>query len=202
MQEKYQVSRGTVRQALDLLESDGYIQKVKGKGSIVLPRQFNFSMNSLISFKEISKKMNVPVKTKVVDLSLQPISAQLQKIFEVGKEEKVWRVERLRIIDGVPSILDVDFFLEKYVSTLSLTACENSIYEYIENELDLKPSISNKIITIEKARENEKALLELDENLTLAIVRSKIYSSSNELFQYSISKHKASIFEFSSVARR
>ena len=36
LMEKYQVSRDTIRKALDLLEEDGYIHKIKGKGSYIL----------------------------------------------------------------------------------------------------------------------------------------------------------------------
>ena len=36
LMESFQVSRDTVRKALNLLEEGGYIHKIKGKGSLVL----------------------------------------------------------------------------------------------------------------------------------------------------------------------
>lgn len=202
LQTEYGVSRGTIRQSLELLESEGYIQKVKGRGSVVLPRHYNFSMNSLISFKEISENMNAEVETRVVNLELMSATEFLAKQLEVSEKEKVWKVERLRIINGKPSILDTDYFLQKIVSTLSLRTCQGSIYSYIENELKVSPTVAHKIITIEKSSEREQDLLNIKDDDVLAVVRSKVYNENNVIFQYSTSKHKSEIFEFSSVARR
>ncbi|EPS54521.1 trehalose operon repressor, partial [Clostridium botulinum Af84] len=55
MMKEYNVSRDTIRKALNLLESNGYIQKVKGKGSFVLDiNKFDFPVSGLTSFKELS----------------------------------------------------------------------------------------------------------------------------------------------------
>ncbi|MEJ7202433.1 GntR family transcriptional regulator, partial [Staphylococcus epidermidis] len=48
----YNASRETVRKALNLLERDGMIQKMRGKGSIVIFQEITeFPFTDLISFK-------------------------------------------------------------------------------------------------------------------------------------------------------
>ncbi|MDN6142406.1 MAG: GntR family transcriptional regulator, partial [Tetragenococcus halophilus] len=50
----YDVSRETVRKALNLLRNAGYIQKKQGKGSIVLDiHRLDFPISGLTSFKEL-----------------------------------------------------------------------------------------------------------------------------------------------------
>ena len=52
----YNVSRDTVRKALELLENNGYIHKIKGKGSFVLDiNKFDFPITGIVSFKELSQ---------------------------------------------------------------------------------------------------------------------------------------------------
>ncbi|MED4797692.1 GntR family transcriptional regulator, partial [Priestia megaterium] len=52
--EQYQTSRETIRKALNLLSQNGYIQKMKGKGSFVLDvSRFDFPVSGLVSFKEV-----------------------------------------------------------------------------------------------------------------------------------------------------
>ncbi|HIA6631298.1 TPA: GntR family transcriptional regulator [Enterococcus faecalis] len=51
--ETYNVSRETIRKALNLLINAGYIQKKQGKGSIVLNfKKFNFPISGVTSYKE------------------------------------------------------------------------------------------------------------------------------------------------------
>ena len=56
--ETYHSSRETVRKALELLANDGMIQKIKGKGSIVIQQDITeFPFSDLISFKEVKEKL-------------------------------------------------------------------------------------------------------------------------------------------------
>lgn len=50
---QYGTSRETVRKALHMLAQNGYIQKIRGKGSVVLNREkMQFPVSGLVSFKE------------------------------------------------------------------------------------------------------------------------------------------------------
>ncbi len=62
----YQSSRETVR-ALDLLALDGMIQKIHGKGSLVIYQEVTeFPFSELVSFKEMQEEMGVAYLTEVV----------------------------------------------------------------------------------------------------------------------------------------
>ena len=60
----YGVSRETIRKALNLLTTEGYIQKKQGKGSIVLDRnRFDFPISGLTSYKELQETQRIPSET-------------------------------------------------------------------------------------------------------------------------------------------
>ncbi len=107
----YNVSRDTVRKALDLLEGNGYIHKIKGKGSFVLDiNKFDFPITGIVSFKELSQKLGIRSNTLVQELDLINPDKYLTKKLELSKGDLVWRVIRVREIDGKKIILDKDFF--------------------------------------------------------------------------------------------
>lgn len=68
----------------------------------------------------------------------------LQQQLKVEKEDRVWKVTRVREMNGEKIILDKDFFNQQYVTELTYEICENSVYEYIENELGLNISFAKK----------------------------------------------------------
>ncbi|MFX4014648.1 GntR family transcriptional regulator, partial [Streptococcus suis] len=55
LQEIYGVSRDTVRKALAILTEGGLIQKVQGRGSMVLKQEIlNFPVSGLTSYQELT----------------------------------------------------------------------------------------------------------------------------------------------------
>ncbi len=175
MMKEYNVSRDTIRKALNLLESNGYIQKVKGKGSFVLDiNKFDFPVSGLTSFKELSTRMGVESNTLVKELKLIKSDNFLMKQLNLSKNDDVWKVIRVREIDNKKIILDKDFFNKKYVPLLTKDICENSIYEYLENELGLKISFAKKEITVQQATQEDKSYLDF-ENYSMIVVVKTIY---------------------------
>jgi len=204
LMETYQVSRDTIRKALDLLVLNGYIFKVHGKGSFVMERsRFNFPVAGLSSFKELSEGMQFKdAKTHVTELSLVMSMEKLREIFNVGEHEKVWRVHRVREINGSRVILDKDYFLESVVKKLTLEICEGSIYEYIEKELGLSIGAARKEIIIEWATDQDRKSLDMGEYVMVAVVNSYVYLTDGTLFQYHQSRHRPDKFRFVDLARR
>lgn len=50
LSQRYGVSRNTIRSTLNLLEKDGYIFKVQGKGNFIASQKMNQNLNTFYSF--------------------------------------------------------------------------------------------------------------------------------------------------------
>lgn len=62
----YQMTRMTVRQALDGLVQDGYIEKQKGRGSIVSPKRKSLGLLSIRGFSDALSGFPFPVNTQIL----------------------------------------------------------------------------------------------------------------------------------------
>ncbi len=201
--DQYRTSRETTRKALNLLAQNGFIQKIKGKGSIVLDvNKMNFPVSGLVSFKEVARKIGKEVSTHVHELSLDEMDEELQKKLNAKQGEKVWKVVRTREIDGESVILDKDYFLQKTVPSLTKTICENSIYEYIENELNVTISFAKKEITVEETTPEDIELLDIKDHTHIVQVKNYVYLEDANVFQYTESRHRLDKFRFVDFARR
>lgn len=199
----YKVSRDTVRKTLNLLEEKAYIQKIKGKGSIVLDiNKFNFPVSGLTSFKELSDKMNLKAVTLVREFKIIEPDNYIKKQLEFKEVEKVWKVTRVREIDGQKIILDKDYIKVSIIPELTSEICSESIYKYIENELNIKIGYAKKEITVQKATEEDKWLLDLGGYDMVVVVKSYSYLEDTTLFQYTEARHVPDKFRFVDFARR
>lgn len=200
---KYNVSRDTVRKALSLLERDSYIRKVKGKGSIVLDAQrYNFSVSRIHTFKEIKSKIGKDSKTYVKSLELAHPEENIIKELGLNEYEKVWKIIRVREIDNEKIILDKDYIWSKYVDNLTLEICENSIYDYLENVINLKIAYAKKEILTDRLSDLDKEYLDMKDYNMMVVVRSHTYLDDTTLFHYTESRHRPDKFNFVHFARR
>lgn len=203
LMEAYNVSRDTIRKALALLETNGCIQKIKGKGSFVLDvNKFDFPMSGLTSFKELAGKMGSGSNTILKELELISGDKFIMKQLELSEDDEAWKVVRVREIGGKKIILDKDYFNKKFVPDLTKEICENSIYEYIENDLGLKISYAKKEFTVQQATEEDKAVLDFENFNMIVVVKNYVYLEDTSLFQYTESRHRPDRFRFVDFARR
>lgn len=201
MMEKYAVSRDTVRKALTKLEQNGYIIKKKGKGSFVLEMaRFDFPLAGVVSFKELTQKMNGKVETHLEKFNLIIEEHPIRK--KLKCEDDIWEVIRVREINDERIILDKDYLNRTLIPNLTREICKNSIYEYIENVLGLKIAFARKEITVRQVTEEDKKLLDIEDYNCIVVAKSCTYLENGELFQYTESRHRPDKFKFMEFARR
>lgn len=201
--EEYHCSRDTIRKSLQMLAQNGYIQKTKRKGSVVLDcKRYEFPVSGVISFKELAQTMGGKVETIVTCCECITPDEKLRSKLNLSSKDQVWMIERVRRIDHESIILDLDFFNASIVTGLTKEIAQNSLYEYIEQTLKLKIGYANKEITCQTVSENDKHLLDLNHYDMVVNVDSYTYLADTRIFQFTRSRHRPDKFRFNDFARR
>lgn len=204
LKEQYDTSRETIRKALNLLAQNGFIQKVRGKGSIVIDiNKFNFPVSGLVSFKELADKMEKKPRTIVNELSLiiKP-DAYIKQQLQLSSKDQVWKIVRTREIGGKKIILDKDYLAAEFVPSITEEICADSIYAYLENELNLKISFAKKEIVVEEPTAEDRSFLDLEGFHNIVVIKNYVYLEDASLFQFTESRHRPDKFRFVDFARR
>lgn len=203
LMESYQVSRDTVRKSLNLLEQNGYIQRGRGRASLVMPKQrYTFPLSEIASFQEVNKLSNAHAETEVVNLDILQDSHKIKKIFQQSVNGEVYELIRVRRMKDEAVILDKDYFVRDVVPRLPLNECKVSVYRYLEEELGLQISYAVKEITVQKANAEDYELLDMGDYNMVVMVKSHTYLENNTLFQCTESRHRPDKFRFVDLAKR
>lgn len=199
----YHMSRDTIRKALSLLAEAGLIQKIHGSGSQVIKHeQINFPVSQLTSYKELVDAHHINSKTNVIAIDKLIIDEKLATLTGFKKNNLVWRIIRQRVVDSTASVLDIDYLDKKIVPNMTLEIAEQSIYDYLENQLHLIIAYAQKEITIDQLTNRDKLLLDIGAEHHVVSVKSKVYLANKHQFQFTESRHKLEKFRFVDFATR
>ncbi len=203
----YNCSRNTVRRAIAQLVKDGYVQSLQGKGVRIIyePQQQNsFTLAGIETFEELAKRNNRVPSTKVLIFTELMADERINHRTGLPVGSELYYIQRIRYLDGIPSILDHSFFLKEITNGLTPEIAQKSIYRYLEQELGVSIITSKRKITVEKATDVDVIHLDLDLNEynCLAVVSNQTYNSDGIMFEFTTSRHRSEFFSFQDTATR
>jgi len=100
-----QVSRLTVRRALDELTVENLVYRIQGSGTFVRPTRIAKSME-LTSFSEDMRSRGLVPGSSAIHVTEEPAGAQLAALLELSPGTPVTSVRRVRTADGAPMCLE------------------------------------------------------------------------------------------------
>lgn len=201
----YNCSRNTIRRALSELTEQGYVQPLHGKGVRVIYQpidQAAFTIGGIESFKESAIRNHRKRHTEVLQFAEITADERLaaKTGFPVGSE--LYYLQRVRFLDGIALILDINMFLKSLVPNLTKEIAENSIYGYIENDLGMSIVTSKRKMTVERATQIDEKYLQLNDYNCLAVVTGQTFNADGIMFEYTQSRHRPDYFCFQDTATR
>lgn len=147
--EKYNVSRVTIRQAIQLLAENGYVKKIQGSGSHVIysPVKTTLDRSSRIrSFSEEMLSIQKVPSAQVLKFELIFSSKQLAKELDLDEKEPLFYYERILFADDEPYCFEYGYMPTKHFSDFTITNLTGSKMRYIEEERNFSVVYSQQIV--------------------------------------------------------
>ncbi len=104
--QRFQVSRITVRRAIQNLVSRGLLEIRRGLGTFVLSPRIEAELTKLTGFVEDMNAAGRRATARVVSQGVVAASARVAEHLQLAKGAKVMQIKRVRLADGTPISFD------------------------------------------------------------------------------------------------
>ncbi|MDZ7658292.1 GntR family transcriptional regulator [Fodinibius sp.] len=140
LSQKFDVSRVTVRRALQTLENEQLIYRCQGLGSFVTDQRTHRSFSILNDFTEELEGSGLEASSKLISFEQVDISDQkdLLSYLDIENKKIAVQLERVRLGDGEPIAYDITWmpiFYGQLIEGYNLE--EATIFKILEDEFDI-----------------------------------------------------------------
>ncbi len=194
LQERFEVSRITVRKAMEGLAEEGYLIKKQGVGTIIVKDAVPFKLGVLGSLSERFAEMGIKLTSNVLKVERSGADEEIAKKLGIKPGAMILLVKRLRKING-----DAAFVATSYINgEFGLSADEDftgslcKIYEargikIAANEVGISATLLSK---------ENAALLHVRKNEASLEVTFLAKNSAGKVVEYTQEVFRKDIFDF------
>ncbi len=138
--EYHNISRMTVKKAVDILVDNGYLIRKQGSGTFVSDYQQSYSISPLLSFTKEMEKKGLNYTTRILSFN-KTKEKKIAAKMNLDPETALFRLERLRLIENKPFLLENTYLAVDYFRDLKKDELENnSLFKIIENKYNIQLS--------------------------------------------------------------
>ena len=195
----YEVSRATANKAISNLVAEGILDFRKGVGTFVKSRPQAEPAEPIISFTENVIKAGRTPGTKVLRFECIPASrAEKGVAASLGVEDskELYLIERLRLADDIPMILENRYIVADLCPGLSEDAVGGSLFALLQKKYQLHIIGSDETIHATVIGKRESQILAIDEGLAAFRVTSVGYIEGNVPLWWEQTIHRPDGLEF------
>ncbi len=191
--ERYGVSRITANKALANLVSERLLEFRKGIGTFVAQTTYDYNLRSLVSFTDIVEANGGMPETKVLRFEK---SLEAPPSLEIPPGQKTYFIERLRLANGLPVILERRWFAERHCPGLKKKDLEGSIYRIWSERYFLLIAGAEQVIRAVNVGEKEASLLGVEPGTAGLVNRSTGYLDGRKPLWYEETLYRGDAYEF------
>ncbi|AXX64934.1 MAG: GntR family transcriptional regulator [Lactobacillus sp.] len=192
---KFNVSRMTMRQAIQTLVDEGILQRKVGSGTYIASQKVQEKMSGTTSFTDIMLSQGKKPSSKLVSYYFAESSLSEQEQLQIDSPFSVLRMERIRLADNIPICFDITSVPADIVTGISRDEIVKSLYHALEKH---GYQLGHAFQTVSAMLSSEKVseLLQIKKGTPILRLRQITMLSDGRPFEYVRSQYVGDRFEF------
>lgn len=202
---KLNISRPVLREALQLLELEGYIRRKHGVGTFVISKTpvLSSGIEKLDSMTELVGAQHYEVGTVGVTEPQLSNNPHVKKQLGMNENEDLYKFERIRTADKKPFALDKIYMPERFLINKAFSGdADQSILDYLNHIHSVKIFSSRCTLFAENASTEIAEKLSVIENEALQVLEQTFFDDTSQPVFYGKSYIASNIMKFNLVRKR
>lgn len=164
IEEMYQVSRMTVRKAIDELVDDQIVVKQQGRGTFVQSPKITQDMSRIFSWTEEMQQLGKQTETRGLEIQEVRPSRKMAQQLQLGANEKLISIKRIRYANGEPIVIMINYLRASYIPGFLETGLQSeSLYDDLEKRYGIRFSDAEEIVSAREATDLEALALRIEQ---------------------------------------
>ncbi len=192
---EFNVSRMTLRQAVQTLVEEGILERQVGAGTFVARKKVQEKMTGVTSFTELMEEQGKKPSSRTVSYLVTTPSLSEMERLKLKDDEKVLRMERIRYADEVPICFEVATLPYSLVKDYERNQITTSLYRTLE-ESGRKIGHAQQSVSAQVASERIAEYLNIKRGSAILRLRQITELGDGTPFEYVRTQYAGDKFEF------
>jgi GntR family transcriptional regulator len=168
------VSRSSLRQALAMLEQEGAVRRLigRGGGTFVSHQKIDRDLTHIRSVPELLSAQGITAGTRILSTGMAPAAGATAEALEIEQGQLVYSIVRIRLADGAPISLEHAWLPVSLFPGLLDLQLGGSLYGLLAEHFSVKPRETTERIEIARASADDASVLGIArDDPVLSIIR-------------------------------
>lgn len=188
--EHYQVSRSSMKRAMELLSQQGIVFKKRGSGTFINP--LYLKNQSLFRYEGsnlgLTDSLKVPGKKqgiKLLDFNVVKASESIRQDLFLNEDDFVYEFRRLRYLDAQPFLIETGYVPIKIVPELKPENLQKSLFNYLEDTQNKVVTKAFLNITVEPSSKEDQERMTLKTTEPVGVIEGIFFLDDGTPFEVS-----------------
>jgi GntR family transcriptional regulator len=187
----YRVSRMTARQALHGLKTSGYAFSEKGRGTFVSKPKLEKNIMHLHGFTEEMRQRGMKPSSRVLEQVVVEPTEDLIRNLNLQSDDKLMRLRRLRLADGIPMAIEESHIpLKQFPGLESIDFAKNSLYRVLRERFGVRVGYADETIEALPATREEAELLTIPNKSSVLSITRVIMTNQESPIEWACSRYR------------
>jgi GntR family transcriptional regulator len=191
------VSRITIRQALERLRQEGWVEKIHGQGTFVQKSRAVQNIGALQSFSEAMTPLGHRVSNRVASARVVRINSELANRLQLGAVSHLAEVQRVRMLDGAAVSFEVSYAAHDVGERLIAADLEHrDIFHVIEQDCGVRIGHADLSIRSMPACDEVALALSVERGSSLLGIERLVYSRDGVPVLFEALSYRGDAFQY------
>jgi GntR family transcriptional regulator len=193
--EHFRVSRLTVRHAMSTLRTHGIITRRRGKGTFITSLPLDHDIGR--AFEDEMRASGHNSVIRLLEWKRIPITLEIARIFSFSAVPEIYRMRRLRIIDGKIRSLEERYLPVSMGEQIAVQDLKTkSIFAVVRELTGNDQAKMQFVVSVDKSDSAASRMLKIPLRTTLVVRKNTCYFHDDQPFMYGIVRFVARDYQF------